>query len=314
MSDKNEVPAAQDDSDPKAAGARLRAARDSQGLRIDTVAEALGLSTSVIAKLESDDYESLAAPVYVRGYIRKYARFLDLPEDDLVAAYEVVSTPREPQLSNPMSRDLEHRGGRRWLTAVAILLLVVVMVAAAVWAWRYVRHGQEVTRIPPSAAASAAPAFGKSALVAAPIQTRNQAALAPASLAPSGKAAPAADSGAIVAPTLPGTGAIAADHTPARSATVQSGEHRLILHVHTTSWIEVMAADHTRLYYDLAPSGTTLDFTGRHGALQVFLGNAPGVDVLLNGQPYSIPDSRRSGNTARFTVRLKKTASAADRS
>lgn len=91
-----------------------------------------------------------------------------------------------------------------------------------------------------------------------------------------------------------------------------SGEHKLVLHVHDTSWVEIKAADHTRLYYDLAPSGTTLDFGSRHGALTVFLGNASGVQVVVNGKPYSIPESSRSGNTARFKIALKKPSNRAD--
>ncbi|MGH8160770.1 MAG: DUF4115 domain-containing protein, partial [Gammaproteobacteria bacterium] len=77
------------------------------------------------------------------------------------------------------------------------------------------------------------------------------------------------------------------------------------------SWIEVRAADHTRLYYDLAPAGKTLRFNARHGALTVYLGNASGVKVEVDGRPYPIPAASRKGDTARFTVSLVPAASTA---
>src|SRR5690625_4768384 len=91
-----------------------------------------------------------------------------------------------------------------------------------------------------------------------------------------------------------------------------SGEHKLILQIQDASWVEVMAADHTRLYYDLAPAGKTLKFNARHGALTVSLGNAKGVKVRVNGKPFTIPASARSGNTARFKVELDQPASTPD--
>src|SRR5690625_2546692 len=90
-----------------------------------------------------------------------------------------------------------------------------------------------------------------------------------------------------------------------------SGEHKLILQIQDASWVEVMAADHTRLYYDLAPAGKTLEFNGRHGALTVSLGNAKGVKVRVNGEPFKIPAASRSGNTARFKVKLNPPGSQA---
>ncbi|HEV2322206.1 MAG TPA: DUF4115 domain-containing protein, partial [Gammaproteobacteria bacterium] len=56
-----------------------------------------------------------------------------------------------------------------------------------------------------------------------------------------------------------------------------------------------------RLYYDLAPAGGSLDLSGA-GPLQVFLGNAPGVSVELNGAPFDIKPYSRADNTARFKL------------
>lgn len=296
------------------AGARLRATREEQGLRVETVVEALGLSRSVVLALEADDYEALGAPVYVRGYLRKYARFLGLPDDEIVAAYEDGSDPRDPELKSLAPQTTRASRGR-WIAPVVTLVVVVIIVIVAWWAWHYLRRGQQVEQVPPSAAASASPAFGRSGFPElAPAAPSSAGFAAPAGQSQQGAAANAgsASPAGIVPPVLPGTAAMATSAEPASPESAVpsgSGKHKLILRIQDTSWVEVMAADHTRLYYDLAPAGKTLEFDGRHGALTVSLGNAAGVKVRVNGEPFAIPSSSRSGNTARFKVELNQPAS-----
>lgn len=303
----------QDAREPRGVGARLRNARESRGLSIEKVANVLGLSTRAIENLEADEYESLGAPVYVRGYIRKYARFLELPEDGLVAAYEAASQAQEPALRGPWSAHSAGGDGRRWALPSAALVLVVAVVVAAIWAWQYMRPGREMAAIPPSAAASAMPAVAGSVAGALPAAIPGQGTSEAAVIvAGPGVAETAGRAGRAAASVASSQTEVSAP-TRGSPAALHSAAHKLILRVHETSWIEIMAADHTRLYYDLAPAGTTLTFGARHGALNVFLGNAAGVEVVINGEPFSIPESDYSGNTARFDVHLQATASAAGR-
>ena len=54
-------------------GERLRQARESAGLELVEIADALKLSPAVTAALEADDYDGLPEPVFVRGYMKRYA-------------------------------------------------------------------------------------------------------------------------------------------------------------------------------------------------------------------------------------------------
>ena len=65
------------------------------------------------------------------------------------------------------------------------------------------------------------------------------------------------------------------------------------------SWVEVYDASGKRLYYNLAPAGDKFEISGAE-PLQVFLGNAPGVSVELNGAPFNLAPFIHSDNTARF--------------
>jgi len=67
-------------------GILLRAKREQKQLSIGEVSERLKLPARQIEALENGDYNSLPEPVFVRGFLRSYGRFLDLDESDLVSS------------------------------------------------------------------------------------------------------------------------------------------------------------------------------------------------------------------------------------
>lgn len=252
-------------------GARLRAARENRGLSLETAAEALGVSDEILGALEADDYGRLGAPVYVRGYLRKYARFLDLDGDELVRDYEREASPHDPEVRAHATSALPPQSGMRWLALAVATVVIVALVIGGIWAWRYLRHAQTARRAPSTA-------VSKTAIQPAAVT------------AASGKTA-----GSAVSPPVP-PGAAAS-----KSAAAQAGLD-LVLSTHKPCWIEVTGVGGKRLYYNLAPSDKTLTFHADRGALKVFLGDADAVDVTVNGKAFPIPAGTRSGNTARFEV------------
>lgn len=68
-------------------GAMLRAARLARGLERERVASMLHLGERLIEALEDEDYAKLSGPVFVRGYIRNYARVLGIDEQPILEAY-----------------------------------------------------------------------------------------------------------------------------------------------------------------------------------------------------------------------------------
>src|SRR4051794_31530771 len=67
---------------------QLRRAREERKLDIYQVAEITKIKTDHIRALESGDYNVFAAPVYIRGFIRTYAKVLKLDESQLIADLE----------------------------------------------------------------------------------------------------------------------------------------------------------------------------------------------------------------------------------
>ena len=64
-------------------GALLKAKRTEKNIAIGEVAERLKFSAKQIESLESGDYKGLPEPIFVKGFIKTYGRFLGLDTDQV---------------------------------------------------------------------------------------------------------------------------------------------------------------------------------------------------------------------------------------
>ncbi len=69
-------------------GEYLRKSREALNLGCAEVAAGLHLNGSIITALEEGDNDALPSPVFIQGYLRKYARLLNIPEEPLLTAYK----------------------------------------------------------------------------------------------------------------------------------------------------------------------------------------------------------------------------------
>jgi len=78
-----------DDGDPDAPwdGARLRRSRLARGIDLDAIATVTKVNPSYLRFLEEDRFDALPAPVYVRGFVEAYARYLGLEARSVAASY-----------------------------------------------------------------------------------------------------------------------------------------------------------------------------------------------------------------------------------
>ena len=79
-------------------GSQLRDARDGRKLKIADVSKETKIQPWVIEALESDRLPELMSPVYVRGFLTTYAKFLRLPPEPLLAQF-----PWQPEADTEQS-------------------------------------------------------------------------------------------------------------------------------------------------------------------------------------------------------------------
>jgi cytoskeleton protein RodZ len=132
------------------AGMMLRKGRENANLTHSAVGEVLHLTVHYIKALENDDYKKLPAATFVKGYIRAYARFLQLDANEVLAVYEKnnVSAGELNNRTETVSRTPK-RHDQTFLWAVVAALIIIAGVAAG---WWFVGKDQA-----PASAASSAP-------------------------------------------------------------------------------------------------------------------------------------------------------------
>jgi hypothetical protein len=71
-------------------GGMLGEARQARGVTLEQAAAATRIRLRILLALEEDRVAELPAPVYVRGYLRTYAGYMEIDADHLVEAYEAT--------------------------------------------------------------------------------------------------------------------------------------------------------------------------------------------------------------------------------
>ena len=72
-------------------GEELRREREIRGISLKEIADATKISKRFLEAIERNDHKTLPAPVFTRGFVREYARYLGLNADDIVNRYNFAA-------------------------------------------------------------------------------------------------------------------------------------------------------------------------------------------------------------------------------
>jgi len=141
-------------------GATLAAARQSRGLTVAEVAERLKLTPRQIQALEAEDWSGLPDPVFVRGYVRNYARIVGVAAEDLMPAVNGAEAVTKTITAPSAGVRLGSSPVARWLLLPLLLVILFVTVVVGLYTW--LRQGEHAllpaqTPVPAEHAASVPP-------------------------------------------------------------------------------------------------------------------------------------------------------------
>jgi len=90
------------DQDPQPQGGRptelaafgedLRREREIRGISLKEISDATKISKRFLEALERNDHKTLPAPVFTRGFVREYARYVGLNAEEMVNRYNYASS------------------------------------------------------------------------------------------------------------------------------------------------------------------------------------------------------------------------------
>lgn len=111
-------------------GTFLRRERELRGIALDEVADATRIPVRQLERIEDDRFAELPGEVFIKGYLRAYARSLGLSSDEVVARYgNARRAPDVSSLSQRLSAAPEERGQRFGL-AIALVVFAILATLA----------------------------------------------------------------------------------------------------------------------------------------------------------------------------------------
>lgn len=124
-------------------GERLTQARDALNLSIEDVATKLHLTKRCIIDLEENNYHTSIPLTFMRGYLRAYARMLELPENEIMNAFKALDIPDEAEQTYSgksynnalISLKSSHHWKIKSYQVLVILLGIAIILGLFTW-WR----------------------------------------------------------------------------------------------------------------------------------------------------------------------------------
>jgi len=278
---------------------RLRNRREELGISIDEVARVTRISAANLKAMELGDPDRLPAPIYIKGFIRAYARQLKLDEKELVQQYISRYEPEPEELTLAVSTAPD-RSNLLLPVLVVGLLLLAILAGGGYYVYR-----RMIEPARPTAAGIPAPIPQAQPQPAPAKAQEDTAAAAPenASATPAEQAAaPAAKETTAQSPPPEPPKAAApvptAAPAPASAPAGPAGRHTLKAVVHAQTWLRIDTDGQTIRQVLLRPGESLSWEADQYFRLRV--GNAGGIVLFLDGE--QLPALGGSGEVRDLTL------------
>jgi len=265
-------PGPQTHSELASFGEELRREREIRAISLKEIADATKISKRFLEAIENNDHKTLPAPVFTRGFVREYARYLGLNAEEMVNRYNYAAAGDDRieksthlERLTPKPADVPAEPPKRGIPSpfarvdrnIYIFILVTVALAAVIW-WAVSRKRE----------------------------ARNE------------------ESRAVTIPT-----AIKPRHGPAQpvenaAATAQDAVLHLTVDMNGNSWIQ-LEADGASVFNDEMRRGEHRVFDAKDEFRFKTIGNAAGPRLTLNG--VEIPPLGHEGKVLHDKVFNRKT-------
>jgi cytoskeleton protein RodZ len=313
------------DSTLPGVGQQLRMAREARGLSRFDVANSLKLGPRQVEAIEAEDWQSLSCTTIIRGFVRNYARLLNLDPEPLMGALDDSKMPSAPELkmatgaavSMPPEGKVDHKDYLRVFLGLIVLLLAVLAYFllpqdALQSTFAALKSAMQSNLVAPEEAAVEPPKAGEVSAGEADLPAQTPAmteqipvvepdpALAAEPIKQNLASAPptgdplAAQS--VEAETLPMAGV----NSGADAVGLRSSGNGLLFKFAEPSWVEVRDRSGRIIFSQLSQAGSQIDIDGQ-APFSLVVGNASHVSLSYKGKPVDL-SKRSKDDVARLSV------------
>jgi cytoskeletal protein RodZ len=271
-------------------GRYLRSVRRERGISLEKISKETRIGLDTLNLIEQEDLSGLPAEVFVKGFIRSYAKAVGADGDRAVSAY-LISLSRL-QRSEQSEADLDRLSNRFWPHMMMAAGILIVVITVSIFALSGVPKEEgapqpsETATTPEAAPAAekAPPAPFPAEQVKVPLEESTP---EPASRSEAPSAFPA-ESGRQTEVASSGAG----------SAGRATAKQILEITAEAETWMKIVIDDEKSKEVTLKP-GDRLALEASEG-FELLIGNAGGVSMRLNGEPVEV--GGKSGQVRSLTL------------
>jgi cytoskeleton protein RodZ len=289
----------------KGPGERLRAARVAAGMPIGRVANQLHLREDLLEALEHDIYAQIPGRVFARGYLRNYARLVELDPEQILAAYDALFPAPEEATEQGLRRVVTGRqlrsdvdSGHGVVRIVTWAIVIGLIGLLLIW-WQGYLTLPGLSQTEPASSTEAPAATVPDA--PSPVMQRDV-------VAELGEAPPRGEGGVSpltgTAPAKPAPVSEAAVAAPAAPAALPA----VTFQVTARTWAEVVDATGRFKLSGTYEKGFS-KVLGGEPPYRITIGNVNGARVTVNGEPVDLA-AHFNGRLVRLTLDPRQPAQA----
>lgn len=297
-------------------GVMLREAREQFGLSVADVAAQTKFAPRQIEALEADDFKNLPETAFLRGFVRSYAKILNLDAEILLAALPQAKAPTTELI--PASVDVpfpkEYSAQKNLFMLVAALLIALVVVGFVVWHFMAPLKQAKVEKIetpvslPAQTETTPAPeikAQPAPEIKAQPVQQKNVVEPSPKPEKPKPSASESEHKPVVRAAKTAVASAVS-ESRPTDTGTQNDAFVKIsLLHMvfDEESWAEITDKDGKIISSRIHAPGSEMDLHG-YLPLSLVIGHAPATHLYQDGKPIDLaPYTNSSSEVARITLK-----------
>ena len=295
-------------------GKHLAEARKAQNYSVEEISEHIKIPVHTINILESSDLDKLPAPTFAQGYIRAYAKFLEISEEDVLEKYSLAVPRTEEGTLKPRCNLPDEASSQSPLVKSITMLLIIAGIAAVIFG--SFKYYQEKAGAIEGELDTRAESFTGSSLDSPgsnPLAITQNAGLGSDGESLVEQAEPNEDiSVATDEPEVAAEDDIESMEIPANDSQLvtvaeettaeQAAEDDTIeFFAENGSWMEVRDANKSRLFYNMVPVGGSKVIVGK-APFSVTMGNAKSTRVVINNLEVDLTEYIRRNNTAVFSI------------
>ena len=281
-------------------GEVLRKKRENIGLSIDHIGNQLNLDPKLIELLEKNDYEKFNIETYLKGYLRAYAKILDLDGDMIINLYKECNPEKIPEILPDVKPKFQKNIPGRSVKLFSYIIGITIALSILVWYQKniLVQPSEENLMITNIKIHENTNINGVD--ITYKIINHTNSWQWPINKVEKNYESNSDELELVGSEKTQDKIKNIADTNEVSTYNIQQSNDTLVLNLTDDSWIEIYDKDGSRLFLDLARGGKNYIING-NSPFDILLGAANNVSIEFNGSSVDIEPYIKFG-IARFTL------------